>query len=65
MFAPGPPKSGRHLLTPLSTHAHAHARATPPSPAVEEDDDGWVVVHEEGAPERRGLVPASYIHRDV
>ena len=29
----------------------------------EADGDGWASVHAEGSPERRGLVPASYIRR--
>lgn len=54
----------RIVLNPPSTRAHTRTHSITPF-AVEEDEDGWVLVHEEGAPERRGLVPASYIRRDV
>ncbi len=48
---------------PFNARTHTYTLNNPF--AVEEDEDGWVLVHEEGAPERRGLVPASYIRRDM
>ena len=49
----------------ISTHHHPALNLDLSFAAVgEADGDGWVEVHAEGTPTRRGLVPAAYIRND-